>query len=66
MFMMLMIGLACYASLGFALLWLSWRSERRIEALTARLEPRQPGRRRGGVVIRWPRDYERETLEDEA
>jgi len=54
-FWMLMIGLACYASLGFALLWLSWRSERRIEALVEELRPRQPGHRRSGVVIRWPR-----------
>lgn len=65
-FWMLLAGLACYAGLGFSLLMLSWRSERRVAAIVEELRPRSPGRRRSGVVIRWPRSYDREILEDEA
>ena len=65
-FWMLLIGLACYASLGFALLWLTLRSQRRIEAIAEELRPRQPGHRRSGVVIRWPRRSDWEALEDKA
>lgn len=65
-FWMFMMGLAAYAALGFSMLYLSWRSEKRVAAIAEELRPRQPGRRRSGVVIRWPRREDWEALEDEA
>lgn len=54
-FWILLAGLAVYAGLGFGVLYLSWRSERRIAAIAEELRPRETGRQRSGVVIRWPR-----------